>query len=61
MRLTGKRLSVLAGAADIVLPTLLAGGKGAVVAVANVFPTLCSKLYKAFKNRQYEEAARLQS
>jgi 4-hydroxy-tetrahydrodipicolinate synthase len=60
IRLTGKRLSVLAGAADIVLPTLLAGGKGAVVAVANVFPTLCSQLYKAFKNRQYEEAARLQ-
>jgi 4-hydroxy-tetrahydrodipicolinate synthase len=61
IRLAGKRLSVLAGAADIVLPTLLAGGKGAVVAVANVFPTLCSQLYEAFKNRQYEEAARLQS
>jgi len=61
IRLTGKRLSVLAGAADIVLPTLMAGGKGAVVAVANVFPTLCSQLYKAFKNRQYEDAARLQS
>jgi 4-hydroxy-tetrahydrodipicolinate synthase len=61
IRLAGKRLSVLAGSADIVLPTLQAGGKGAVVAVANVFPTLCSSLYKAFKKEDYEEAARLQN
>lgn len=61
IRLTGKRLSVLAGSADIVLPTLLAGGSGAVVAVANVFPALCSKLYMAFKKRDYEEASALQN
>jgi len=61
IRLAGTRLSVLAGTADIVLPTLQAGGKGAVVAVANVFPTLCSQLYKAFKNGQYEDAAKLQN
>lgn len=61
IRLAGTRISVLAGAADIVLPTLLAGGKGAVVAVANVFPTLCSQLCKAFKNGQYEDAAKLQN
>jgi 4-hydroxy-tetrahydrodipicolinate synthase len=61
IRLTGKRLSVLAGSADIVLPTLLAGGSGAVVAVANVFPALCSKLYMAFKKRDYEEASELQN
>lgn len=61
IRLTGKRLSVLAGSADIVLPTLMAGGSGAVVAVANVFPALCTKLYKAFKKRDYEEASELQN
>ncbi len=61
IRLAGTRLSVLAGTADVVLPTLLAGGKGAVVAVANVFPTVCSRLYKAFKNGQYGEAAKLQN
>ena len=60
-RLVGNRLSVLAGTADIALPTLLAGGRGAVIAVANVFPKLCSRLYKAFKNGQYEEASRLQN
>ena len=61
IRLLGNRLSVLAGTADIALPTLLAGGRGAVIAVANVFPTLCSRLYKAFKDGQYEEASRLQN
>jgi 4-hydroxy-tetrahydrodipicolinate synthase len=61
IRLTGKRISVLAGTADIILPTLLAGGKGAVVAVANVFPALCSQLYKVFRNGRYEEAAALQN
>jgi 4-hydroxy-tetrahydrodipicolinate synthase len=61
IRLTNKQFSVLAGTADIVLPTLLAGGKGAVVAVANVFPTICSKLYQAFETGQYDEAAKLQN
>jgi len=61
IRLTGKRLSVLAGSADIVLPTLMAGGSGAVVAVANVFPALCSELYRAFEKRDYEEASKLQN
>jgi 4-hydroxy-tetrahydrodipicolinate synthase len=61
IRLAGTRISVLAGVADIILPTLLAGGKGAVVAVANVFPTLCSHLCKAFKKGKYEDAAKLQN
>jgi 4-hydroxy-tetrahydrodipicolinate synthase len=61
IKLLGNRLSVLAGTADVALPTLLAGGTGAVLAVANVFPTLCSQLYSAFKNGQYEEASRMQN
>jgi 4-hydroxy-tetrahydrodipicolinate synthase len=61
VRLTGDRLSVLAGTADVTLPTLLSGGRGAVIAVANVFPALCNRLYRAFKNRRYEEASKLQN
>jgi len=61
IRLVGKKISVLAGTADVVLPTLLAGGKGAVVAVANVFPALCVRLYTAFKDGRFEEAAKLQN
>ena len=36
------------------------GGKGAVLAVANVFPKLCRQLYEAFRNGKYEEAKMLQ-
>jgi 4-hydroxy-tetrahydrodipicolinate synthase len=60
IRLVGDEISVLAGTADVALPTFLLGGKGAVVAVANVFPKLCSQLYEAFKNDKYEEAKKLQ-
>lgn len=61
VRLAGDRISVLAGTADVTLPTLLSGGRGAVIAVANVFPALCNRLYRAFKNRRYEEASKLQN
>lgn len=61
VRLAGDRLSVLAGTADVTLPTLLSGGRGGVIAVANVFPALCNRLYRAFKNRRYEEASKLQN
>jgi 4-hydroxy-tetrahydrodipicolinate synthase len=61
IELTRGRLSVLAGSANVALPALQLGGTGAVLAVANVFPTLCSRLSKAFKNGQHEEASELQN
>ena len=61
IRLARDKLTVLAGTADVALPALLSGGRGAVLAVANVFPDLCSRLYEAFKEARYEEASRLQS
>ncbi|RLG99228.1 4-hydroxy-tetrahydrodipicolinate synthase [Candidatus Bathyarchaeota archaeon] len=60
IRLVGDKIAVLAGTADVVLPTLILGGKGAIIAVANVEPRLCSSLYKALKNGKIEEAAKLQ-
>lgn len=60
IRLVGSKISVLAGAADITLPAFLLGGRGAVIAVANVFPALCIRLYAAFRNGKHEEAKRLQ-
>lgn len=60
MRLVGTRISVLAGAADLALPTFKLGGKGAVIAVANVFPVLCRKLYETFRSGNPENADRLQ-
>ena len=61
IRLVGDRISVLAGTADVALATLQAGGKGALLAVGNVFPSLCSRMYEAFKKGRYEEACRLQN
>lgn len=60
IRLVGTRISVLAGAADLALPTLKLGGKGAVIAVANVFPVLCRNLYETFRSGNPENADRLQ-
>jgi 4-hydroxy-tetrahydrodipicolinate synthase len=59
-RLVGDKISVLAGTADVALPTLMLGGKGAVIAVANVFPQVCSSLYRAFRSGDYGEAGNLQ-
>lgn len=60
IRLVGDKISVLAGTADLTLPTLILGGKGAIIAVANVIPKMCSLLFKSFKRRDYEEASKLQ-
>jgi 4-hydroxy-tetrahydrodipicolinate synthase len=60
IRMVGDKISVLAGTADVTLPTLMQGGKGAVIAIANVFPKTCNDLYKAYRQGGYEEASRLQ-
>jgi len=60
IRLVGDRIAVLAGTAEVALPTLMLGGRGAVIAVANVFPRLCTSLYQAFRKGNYKEAAKLQ-
>ena len=59
-RLVGDKVSVLAGTADVIFPTLMLGGKGAVIAVANVTPRLCGALYKAFKEGEFVDSSKLQ-
>lgn len=61
IRLVGDRISVLAGSADVFLPTLMLGGKGAIIAVAIFAPKLCRELYEQFLTRNYERAAELQN
>ena len=56
----GDRISVLAGTGGLALPTLLLGGTGAIIAVANAIPALCVNMYEAFKRRDYETASKLQ-
>jgi 4-hydroxy-tetrahydrodipicolinate synthase len=57
----GERVSVLAGTADVLLPTLQMGGKGGVLAVANVVPKLCVDLFNYFKQGDSEKARQLQA
>jgi 4-hydroxy-tetrahydrodipicolinate synthase len=60
IRLVGDRINVLSGAADMTLPTLAMGGKGAILAVANVIPETCVNLYKAAAKGDMKEAGLLQ-
>jgi len=60
IRLFGSKISVLSGAADMTLPTLTMGGKGAILAVANAIPETCVALYEAANKGDLAEAGRLQ-
>jgi 4-hydroxy-tetrahydrodipicolinate synthase len=60
IRLVSHRISVLAGTTDVTLATLMLGGRGAVLAVANVLPKMCNNLYRAFNKGDYKEASKLQ-
>jgi 4-hydroxy-tetrahydrodipicolinate synthase len=60
LRLFGDRINVLSGAADMTLPALVMGGKGAILAVANAVPHTCVELHKAVVNEELREAGRLQ-
>ncbi|UCH56703.1 MAG: 4-hydroxy-tetrahydrodipicolinate synthase [Candidatus Bathyarchaeota archaeon] len=60
IRLFGDKISVLSGTADMTLPTLAMGGRGAILAVANAIPETCVDLYKAAKGGDLEEAGCMQ-
>jgi len=60
IRLFWDRISVLSGAADMTLPTLSMGGKGAILAVANYAPEICVALHEAATGNDLAEAGRLQ-
>jgi 4-hydroxy-tetrahydrodipicolinate synthase len=56
IRLCGNRISCLSGSADMILPTLMLGGKGAIVAVGNVIPKICVNTYNTYRNGDKESA-----
>lgn len=49
IRLCGDRISALSGSADMILPTLMLGGKGAIVAIANAVPATCVSILDSYK------------
>ena len=58
IRLCGDRINALSGSADMILPTLMLGGKGAIVAVANVIPAPCVGIVKAYKGNDLAAAGK---
>ena len=56
IRLCGDRISCLSGSADMVLPTLTLGGRGAIIAVANAIPRISVDLYRSWKEGDVEAA-----
>lgn len=60
IRLSGDKINALSGSADMILPCLLLGGKGAIIAVGNVIPDSCVKLYDSYNKKNLEKAGALQ-
>ena len=52
--------SVFAGSASFLLPTLYLGGCGGTLATANVAPSLCTDMLKAFQAGDHEKARAIQ-
>ena len=52
--------SFLLGTGSLVMPALVMGASGAILAMANAAPGLCARLYRLFQQGSYEEARRLQ-
>ncbi|WP_123043196.1 4-hydroxy-tetrahydrodipicolinate synthase [Cohnella candidum] len=57
---TPDSFSVLAGTDSLILPTLMAGGKGAIAATANVFPEAVASIYEHWKAGRFAEAEEAQ-
>jgi len=51
--------NVMAGSANFFMTTILMGGTGGVISLANAFPTLTNELYTLAFSKQYEKAIAL--
>ena len=53
INLCGNKINALSGAADMILPTLMLGGKGAIVAIGNVEPKTCVNIVDAYNKSDF--------
>ena len=60
VRRVGGSIAVLGGDDDLVLPALLAGAAGAIMAAPNLSPRLCLELYAAYRRGDLATARALQ-
>lgn len=57
---TPESFAVLAGTDSLILPTLMAGGKGAIAATANVFPEQVVAIFNSWKEGDFTRAEEAQ-
>jgi 2-keto-3-deoxy-L-rhamnonate aldolase len=55
-----KQFTILGGASDYLIPSLVVGGSGCVTGVANIFPKCVAKLYALYQEGKIEEAVKFQ-
>ena len=60
-RRTPERFRILVGSAPTLLPSLIQGACGGIVAIACALPELAVELFEAFRSGDWQAAARLQS
>ena len=58
---TGDRISVLTGSDAMTYPCLEAGGRGAVISVANILPRDASRIFDLFKEGRPDDAKEVQA
>ncbi|KAH7104977.1 dihydrodipicolinate synthetase [Auriculariales sp. MPI-PUGE-AT-0066] len=54
------QFSPFSGRADVLLPSLLAGSAGGIVALANMAPRTCTRLFELWKEGDHTEAKKIQ-
>ena len=56
INLTGGKINALSGTSDMILPTLMLGGAGAIVAIGNVVPRICANIVDAYGKSDLKKA-----
>ena len=56
INLTGGKINALSGTSDMILPTHMLGGAGAIVAIGNVVPRICVNIVDAYKKGDVKSA-----
>ena len=56
INLTGGKINALSGTSDMILPTLMMGGAGGIVAIGNVVPRICANIVDGYKKGDLKTA-----
>jgi 4-hydroxy-2-oxoglutarate aldolase len=61
IHLSRKSFAVLVGSAPVFFPALCVGATGGILAVANVTPEICTRIYDLYRKKNFDEALALQN